>query len=212
MQSTQNAPESRKCEHCGDPLVRRNREWLPHFEARRFCSRRCAGISNNPRVENSEFKDRYRQVATPDGRKILEHRWVMEQHVGRRLKRAEQVHHINHDRLDNRIENLELVSSYEHGLRHTVLSPEKTCVICGVEFTPHKTKRRRAQTCSSKECKSAIHTGERSAVSKLTEQKVREIRALRESGVKLKHIAELFGITETTVSDIARRKSWASLK
>lgn len=209
MQSTQNAPESRKCEHCGDPLVRRNREWLPHFEARRFCSRRCAGISNNPRVENSEFKDRYRQVATPDGRKILEHRWVMEQHVGRRLKRAEQVHHINHDRLDNRIENLELVSSYEHGLRHTVLATEKLCAICGESFTPEKTKRRRAVTCGKSDCKTAIFTGENSAVAKLTEAEVKEIRAFRASGMKLKPIAERFGVTEATVSAISKRKSWA---
>ncbi len=52
----------------------------------------------------------YRQI-TRDGRKIMEHRWVMSQHLGRPLLPTETVHHINGVRLDNRLENLELWSS-----------------------------------------------------------------------------------------------------
>jgi len=42
---------------------------------------------------------------------ILEHRFVMSEHLGRALYKDENVHHINGDRHDNRIENLELWSS-----------------------------------------------------------------------------------------------------
>lgn len=49
---------------------------------------------------------------------VMEHILVMEEHIGRYLNEGEVVHHINHNRIDNRIENLQLMTFKEHSALH----------------------------------------------------------------------------------------------
>jgi len=45
---------------------------------------------------------------------VKEHRMIIENHIGRYLTKYEEVHHINENKQDNRLENLQFMSRREH--------------------------------------------------------------------------------------------------
>ena len=75
----------------------------------------------------------YRYI-TVKGRRVSEHQHVVEKHFGRQLKKGEVVHHINENRLDNRLENLKLMSIGDHLHYHNLKNPikdrKKVCAKC----------------------------------------------------------------------------------
>lgn len=50
---------------------------------------------------------------------LMEHHYMMSQYIGRPIYNDEVVHHINGDKQDNRIENLQLMSASEHSKLHS---------------------------------------------------------------------------------------------
>jgi len=123
-----------KCHLCGKEFTRLKWEMnqkMYRGTKRNYCSSKCknnvqgiggelSGTWKGGRRQYPSHKG-YVMIRIGPNKRVFEHRYVMEKHIGRKLKPKEVVHHLNENPADNRIENLVLCKSSgeHHALYHS---------------------------------------------------------------------------------------------
>jgi endogenous inhibitor of DNA gyrase (YacG/DUF329 family) len=116
--------QQQKCLECGKSF------YVQPSNPRLYCGRQCyeadrIKTSGIGRMHNGREVIRdsggYLRIWEPEhpsanqGR-VTEHRWLVEQALGRYLRSDEHVHHVNGVKDDNRLENLQVMGAQEHRL------------------------------------------------------------------------------------------------
>lgn len=111
--------QDRPCETCG-------KIFRPRGSKSRFCSRPCLWatnggqnkkaetwwVNNRGYIEGRIWLDEHTQI------RVKKHRWLMEQHLGRKLLVHEDVHHKDENKLNNDLVNLEVIEHGQHTIHH----------------------------------------------------------------------------------------------
>lgn len=113
------------CKQCGISKIKYDRE------GDLFCGQKCYFKWKQKNPNKRAYKEKifvsgYFYLYMPKhpnaikkGRYIAEHRYILEQKIGRILTENEIAHHINGDKKDNRQENLEVLTISEHNKKHS---------------------------------------------------------------------------------------------
>lgn len=125
-----------------------------------------------------------------NGTKYDEHRYIMEQFLGRKLSRYEVVHHKDGNKRNNDLNNLEVMLLSDHAREH---------------MEGHMVSEETKQKISEK------LKGHKSPFRKLSENQIREIKTLRDEGYSNRKIALMFNVNHQTINDIINGKSYKEI-
>lgn len=112
------------CNTCKIKFFTKNRKDVRPMQ---FCSKSCIrnlGPKRHWAIGKKIIRGGYIKVMLPyyptadrQGR-VWEHRYVMEKHIGRLIQDHEVIHHIDGNKQNNTIDNLRLMSAYDHAVMH----------------------------------------------------------------------------------------------
>jgi len=116
----------RRCDQCGEERKARLDSLKANRKRRGKDIDFCWICGNKNRIlpkgdKHQSFKhglqNGYRRI-TVNGKRCYEHKFIVENHIGRKVLRSEEIHHIDCDKLNNLLPNLYLCSKKYHAKIH----------------------------------------------------------------------------------------------
>lgn len=162
---------------------------------------------------------------------VRKHRVIMEERLGRKLKRNEVVHHIDGNKLNNNIDNLKVMTYGEHQNLHRlgIKLSEDTCKKMSIVSKERNLKpeynKMISERCKKQHEEGVLGNGkkgEENKTSKLKDQEIREIRYLYSLEYKVGiftrkrfyqyEIAKMYGVSQGIIQGITVGNSWSHIK